>query len=110
MTAFEIPGTRFSGVAAENIERRVFVKVNSNEEYAKAGDGDKVVGVSMNDPKAKEVLEIADGIVMVKAGEAITAGAEVKPNASGHAVTASGDGIGIALTTAKSGGLVTIKL
>ena len=62
----------------------------------------------MNQVKAGEVLEIADGIVMVEAGAAITAGAAVTSNAEGKAV--AGEGTCVALTGATSAGeIITIK-
>ena len=111
ITAYEIPNLRFSGIAVEAIPRRRFVKANLNGEFivAVAGDG-AVVGASMNDPAANEVLEIADGIVMVEAGGAIVAGTEVQCGANGTVITlAAGAKVGTALSGGAAGVLITVK-
>lgn len=112
MYAYEIPGLRFSGVAKEDIKRYTFVAPADNGEYTVAAAGKPTVGVAMNDPKAGEVLEIADGIVKVIAGEAITAGNQVKVGTDGKAaVCADGTGaVGIALVSAKVNEQTTVKL
>lgn len=112
MHAFEIPGLRFSLPAGGAIQRATFVSVNSDSQGVTATASTKVIGVAMNQcDKADEVLEIADGIVIVIAGAAITAGTAIASDASGKAVTASGDSCGIALTGAtKAGEHVTVKL
>ena len=112
MHAFEIPGLRFSLPAGGVIQRATFVSVNSDSQGVTATASTPVIGVAMNQcDKADEVLEITDGIVVVIAGGAITAGAAVASDASGKAVTASGSGCGVALTSAtKAGEFVTVKL
>jgi hypothetical protein len=66
----------------------------------------------MNQAADGEVLEIADGIVMVEAGVAITPGAGIEVGTDGKAVTnTSGIGIGIALTgAAGAGNIVAVKM
>lgn len=109
MFAFEIPGQRFSLPAGAAVERFRFVSVNANSNGVTATASATVIGVSMNKAAANEVLEIADGIVMVEAGEAITAGVAVASNASGQAI--AGDGNAVALTGATAAGeLITVKL
>lgn len=110
MAAYEIPNLRFSAVAGEAITRRRFVKPSTDPEFLMADAGEAAVGVSMNDPAENEVLEVADGIVMVEAGEAITAGQEVQSGANGVAmVLASGKKTGTAITGGDTGDLITVK-
>lgn len=109
MFAFEIPGQRFSLPAGADVARYRFVSVNANSNGILATASTPVVGVSMNQAKAGEVLEIADGIVMVEAGGAVTAGVAVAANATGQAV--AGEGSIIAITSATAAGeLITVKL
>lgn len=108
--AYEIPNLRFSLPAGEDIPRRRFVGVNATGEGVLATT--TAIGVSMNEAAAGEVLEIADGIVMVEAGAAITAGAGIEVGTNGKAVTnTDGIGIGIALTgAAGEGNVVAVKM
>lgn len=112
MSAYEIPVLRFSAEAAADINRRRFVMINSDGKGVEATAAEQAIGVSLNDPKSGEVLEIIDGIVMVEASAEIAAGASVEVAAGGKAVTAtSGDVVGIAITAA--GGdeeLLAVKL
>ena len=109
MFAFEIPGMRFSLPAGAAIERHRFVSANANSQGVAATASTPILGVSMNKVAADQVLEIADGIVMVEAGAAVTAGVAVASDATGRAV--AGDGPAIALTAAAAAGeLITVKL
>ena len=109
MFAFEIPGTRFSLPAGAEVKRHRFVSANANSAGITATAATPIIGVSMNQVKADEVLEIACGIVMVEASAAITAGVAVASAADGRAV--AGDGPAIALTSASAAGdLITVKL
>lgn len=109
MFAFEIPGQRFSLPAGADVERCRFVSADANSNGIPATASTPVIGVSMNKAKAGEVLEIADGIVMIEAAGAIAAGVTVKSDASGKAV--AGEGTAVALTAATAAGeLITIKL
>lgn len=111
MYAFEIPGTRFSLPAGADVERFRFVSVNASSAGIPATASTKVVGVSMNETKNGQVLEIADGLVMVEASAAITAGAAVYSAADGRAAAEGTDIVGIALTSASAAGeLVTVKV
>lgn len=110
--AYEIPNLRFSLPAGEDIPRRRFVSVNSSGEGVLATAGASTIGVSMNEAAEGEVLEVADGIVVVEAGGAIEAGASISVAEDGRATTTS-DGVvvGTALTNAASANLfVTVKL
>ena len=111
MFAFEIPGLRFSLTAGAAIERHRFVSVDSNSNGITATASTPVVGVSMNKVDANQVLEVSDGIVMVEAGGAVTAGAGVASNATGQAVASTDKAIGVAITAASAAGeLITVKL
>jgi len=110
--AYEIPNLRFSLPAGANIPRRRFVSVNASGEGIIAPAAGPAIGVSMNQAADGEVLEIADGIVMVDAGGAITPGAGIEVGTDGKAVTnTSGIGIGIALTgAAGADNVVAVKM
>ena len=110
--AYEIPNLRFSLPAGTNIPRRRFVSVNSSGKGVIATAGGLTIGVSMNEAAAGEVLEVADGIVVVEAGGAITPGAGIEVGTDGKAVTnTTGVVVGTALTGAANANLfVTVKL
>jgi len=112
MNAYEIPNLRFSLPAGEDIARRRFVNVNSSSEGVLATAGGSAIGVSMNQAADGEVLEIADGIVMVEAGAQIVAGADVEVGTDGKAITkTTGVGVGVAITGAgASGQFIACKL
>lgn len=112
MAAYEIPNMRFSAEAGADVERRRFVKINALEKGVQAGAGETVVGASMVDAKATEVLEIANGIVMVEAAAKIVAGTEVQADADGKAITKdAGVAAGVAMTNASDAGvLVTVMI
>ena len=122
--AYEIPNLRFSLPAGAAVERHRFVSVNSTGKGVQATASTQVIGASMNKTADGQVLEIAEGIVMVTAGEAITSGSAISSDANGKAITAtaqSQDGTskvvtagslvaGIAMTDAAAGGLVAVKI
>ena len=110
--AYEIPNLRFSVLAGVNVPRRRFVTVNNSGEGILATAGGSAIGVSMNQAAKGEVLEIADGIVMVEAGGAITPGAGIEVGTDGKAITNTGGiGIGIALTgAAGASNVVAVKM
>lgn len=111
MNAFEIPGLRFSLPAGGAVERARFISVDTDGAGKQADATSPVIGASMNKTNAGEVLEIADGIVMVTASAAIDAGAGVKSDANGKAVTASTGAIGVAITSATAADqLISVKL
>lgn len=111
MYAFEIPGQRFSLPAGAAIERCRFVSVNANSAGIPATAATPVIGVSMNKVEADQVLEIADGLVVVEAGAAITAGAAVYSGADGKAAATGTNACGIAITGATAAGeLITVKI
>lgn len=111
MYAFEIPGQRFSLPAGAAIERCRFVSVNANSAGIPATADTQVIGVSMNKVAIDQVLEIADGLVVVEAGAAITAGAAVYADADGKAAATGTTACGIAITGATAAGeLITVKI
>lgn len=117
MNAYEIPNLRFSLPAGGAVARARFVSVDANGKGIQAGTAAMVIGASMNLVKAEEleagerIVEVADGIVMVEAGEAITSGVAVYANADGKAVTTGTKVAGIAITDATADGqLVAVKI
>lgn len=111
MNAFEIPGySRFSLDAASALVNHRFVKVNANgaAEYATAAT-DPIVGVTYGEAIANAPIAIVgDGLVMVEASAAITAGSFVGPTTDGKAVTG---GPFVAITAAEAAGdLITVDL
>jgi hypothetical protein len=112
MHAYEIPNLRFSMPAGEDVARRRFVTVNADSEGVIATAAGAALGVSMNQAAEGEVLEIADGIVMVDAGAAVNAGSDVEVGADGKAVTkTTGVGVGVAITgAAAKDQVITVKL
>jgi hypothetical protein len=112
MNAYEIPNMRFSAVAGGAVSKGRFVTINSDEEGVAATAAGLAVGVSMNQAASGEILEIADGIVMVEAAAPIAAGEEVQVATGGKATPrVAGTGVGIALTGASGIGIfATIKV
>lgn len=119
LNAFEIPGLRFSLPAGGAVARRRFVTVGTNSTAAQATATSTVIGASLNAVEtdkgvtaAQQVVEIADGIVIVEAGGVIAEGAKISSDADGKAVTTSTGGVvGVAITAAAAAGnLVTVKV
>lgn len=118
MYAYEIPNLRFSLPAGGAVARCRFVSV-ANDKATQATNATAVIGASMNEVTADElaagdrIVEIADGIVMVEAGTAITAGARVYASADGKAVNTEGTAgvAGVAITGAAGAGeLIAVKI
>lgn len=90
------------------------VYVNPDSEWALAQAGQRSVGVLQNTPGADEPAEVmVDGVTKAVAGAAITAGAAVSVDASGHFIPATdADQIaGVALDSAgASGDIFTLWL
>lgn len=118
MYAYEIPNLRFSLPAGGAIARCRFVSVDSNGNGIQATNATEVIGASMNEVTEADfnagtrIAEIADGIVMVEASAAITAGVAVASTAEGKAVAAGeNDACGIAITGATGAGqLIAVKI
>lgn len=110
MNAYEIPNLRYSLPAGGAVKRGRFVSVDASGNGIQATASTQIVGASMNEVKADQVLEVADGIVMVEAAGSVTAGALVYADAEGKA-TASGTVVaGIAITTGAVGGYMAVKI
>ena len=88
--------------AAAALPRFRFVDYGGNV----AGAGERVLGVPTTDFSAGEQASMAThGEVLVEAGAAIAAGAEVESDANGHAVTkTTGVGFGVARDAASAAG------
>ena len=88
--------------AAADLSRFRFVDYSGNV----AGAGERVLGVPTTDFSAGEQASVAThGEVLVEAGAAIAAGAEVESDANGHAVTkTTGVGFGVARDAASAAG------
>lgn len=117
MVAYEIPNLRFSIPAGAAIARRRFVSVDANGQAIQATASTPVIGASMNEvtdstglPAAKQIAEIADGVVIIEAAGTVAAGAKVAADADGKAVTATDAYVGIAITAGEAGGLMSVKL
>lgn len=117
LTAYEIPGTQFSLPATTAIGRYRFVSIDDTGQAIQATDATDVIGVSRNEidpvkyPDA-QVVDIADGIMMVEAAEKIACGAKVTSDANGKAIVAAGDTfVGIAFSDAAAAGtLIAVKI
>lgn len=115
MNAYEIPNLRFSLPAGGDVKRHRFVTVDANGNGIQATTASAVIGVSMNEASAGQVLEIADGIVMVEAAKAVTAGNPAFISADGKATDGSGASngsiiAGVVITSAVAGGLAAVKI
>ena len=110
MNAYEIPSLRFSLPAGGAVKRHRFVAVDANSNGIQAVANSNIIGASMNETSAGQVLEIADGIVMVEAAKAVTAGSLAYADADGK-VTDTGTVVaGIVITSAVAGGLAAVKI
>lgn len=116
LTAYEIPGTQFSLPATTAIGRYRFVSIDADGKAIQATASTNVIGVSRNeiDPVRypdTQVVDIADGIMMVEAAGEIACGAKVASDANGKAVEATDVSVGIAFSSAATAGtLVAVKL
>lgn len=111
MNAYEIPSLRFSLPAGGAVKRHRFVAVDANSNGIQAVADSNIIGASMNETSIGQVLEIADGIVMVEAAKAVTAGSLAYANADGK-VTDTGTVVaGIVITSAAAAGcLAAVKI
>ncbi len=116
LTAYEIPGTQFSLPATTAIGRHRFVSIDAEGKAIQATASTDVIGVSRNeiDPVKypdTQVVDIADGIMMVEAAGEIACGAKVASDKNGKAVEATDVSVGIAFSSAATAGtLVAVKL
>lgn len=110
MNAYEIPSLRFSLPAGGAVKRHRFVAVDANSNGIQAVADSNIIGASMNETSAGQVLEIADGIVMVEAAKAVTAGTLAYADADGKVTDAGTVVAGIVITSAVAGGLAAVKI
>ena len=110
MNAYEIPSLRFSLPAGGTVKRHRFVSVDANSNGIQAAADSNIIGASMNEASAGQVLEIADGIVMVEAAKAVTAGSLAYADAEGKATDTGTVVAGIVITSAAAGGLAAVKI
>jgi hypothetical protein len=110
MNAYEIPGLRYSLPAGGAVERHRFVTVDKNSTGIQAVDDSNIIGASMNETSAGQVLEIADGIVMVEAAKAVTAGNIAYADEDGKVTDTGKVAAGIIITSAVAGGLAAVKI
>lgn len=110
MNAYEIPSLRFSLPAGGAVKRHRFVAVDANSNGIQAIANSNIIGASMNETSAGQVLEIADGIVMVEAAKAVTAGSLAYADADGKVTDTGSVTAGIVITSAVAGGLAAVKI
>ena len=117
MNAYEIPSLRFSMPAGGAVAKHRFVSVNASGNGIQATASTPVLGASMNLVTDEEntagghIVEIADGIVMVEAKEAIDSGVAVYSDADGKATKSGTIQVGVAITAATgAGSLMAVKL
>lgn len=114
MPAFQIPNMRFSLECGGLVHQHRFVAVDVEGYGVEAPDAATVViGASQNHADRLEVLEIADGIVMVEASEDIASNEKVMNNngkAAKYVEAAGNLLVGVALTSGKAGELITVKM
>lgn len=117
LTAYEIPGSQFSLPATTAIGRYRFVSIDATGQAIQATASTDVIGVSRNEidpvkyPDA-QVVDIADGIMMVEAAVPIPCGSKVASSTAGRAIVATGDThVGIAFSDAPvAGTIIAVKL
>lgn len=110
MNAYEIPSLRFSLPAGDAVKRHRFVAVDVNSNGIQAIANSNIIGASMNETSAGQVLEIADGIVMVEAAKAVTAGTLAYADVDGKVTNTGTVVAGIVITSAVAGGLAAVKI
>jgi len=113
--SFEIPGFKFTRIAAADLRTHQykFVNIDATGKAALAGAGTRAVGVQQGKANTNEAVEIChDGISKVVAGAAVTAGDEVMSNATGQAITATATNqrLGVALEAASGAGILIAVL
>lgn len=110
MNAYEIPNLRYSLPAGGDVARHRFVSVDADSNGVQATAATQVIGASMNQASAGQVLEIANGIVMVEAAEAVTAGTVAYANAEGKVAKTGEVVAGVVITSAVAKGLAAVKI
>ena len=110
-SAYEIPSLRFSAISAGTIATGRFLKLDSAEKALHATLGDAAIGVSIGSASTGEIIDIADGIVIVESGAAVAVGSPVQSDALGKAITrTTGYILGVAMTaSAGAGQYIAVK-
>lgn len=115
--AYEIPGFSFTLPSAADYRTANgqfrFVKATAAAKAQQTVLGEAAVGVRQNTPNTNEPMTIVhNGVSMVEAGDAVTAGLPVSSDATGRAKNAAaGENIlGTALETASGAGIVIAVL
>lgn len=108
----------WSGVAENDLSaaRYRFVELSGDNQFDLIdGTSDIPFGVLQNKPQAGENATVAyNGVTKIVAGDTVTAGDPLVPNATGHATTAgstAGTKVGaVAITGGASGSTITARL
>lgn len=108
MSAFQIPGLKWSLPSGAAIPRFRFIAINDKGEAIIGANTAPIVGASQNETAKGETQEIISGIVMIEAAGTIVPGTTVGANAEGKAV--SGSGAGTAITGGETGNLVSVLI
>lgn len=90
-----------------------FMKVNSSGQAVNSGAGEAAVGVLQDDPRAagRPAVIAISGVVKVRAGGTIAAGAAVASDADGDAIAATTAGhivLGTAIVGGASGEIISV--
>ena len=89
--AFEIPGKSIPVEASADLSAAQFrvMTINSSGQLVQAGVGDPIAGVLQDGPAAagRAGQLMLDGVTKVEAGGVVAAGATVKSDASGRAIS-----------------------
>jgi hypothetical protein len=109
--AYEVPGFKFTRIAAADLSARQFrfVNIDNTGKAAMPAAGGRAIAVLQNKPGSGQACELMfSGISKVEAGAAVTAGDNVATDVQGRAVlSATGNTIiGIALESASGPGIV----
>lgn len=109
--AYEIPGFSWTLPAAADLSASQFCFVDADNTAAGSraalvGAGARAIGVLQNKPNAAGIAAtiFTSGVSKVKAGAAVTAGANVKADASGRAILANAGSYALGIALASAGG------
>lgn len=112
MATADKPGaSQVTFLAAADLERYRCVDLDDTGK-AKYANGERFVGVTMGPVKSGQAATIClpQGIAMIEAGAAITAGASVVPDATGRVVPGEGAGMVGCDAAASAGQIISVVL